>query len=155
MQLPIKLIAGCLLGCMLAGCSSSQPSTEPASHGAVAPMTPDQIDRVSLLAWKETLGPKYPLTIARADSVAMIVSFFDSNSPEWKEQSPITQIPIFAGFYAKGELQTERGFVEFSHDAGGLLLVRERGKLFSRSASAADVARFLSFFGVGAVVLPD
>jgi hypothetical protein len=36
-----------------------------------------------------------------------------------------------------------------------LLLIRERGKLYSRAASPADIDRFLSFFGVGVVVIPN
>ena len=110
---------------------------------------------MSLLAWKETLGPKYPLTVARADSIAMILDFFGTAATGWREQSELTQTPMFAGFYRGQSLESERGFLEFSHGAGGLLLIRERGKLYSRVASAADIDRFLSFFGVGVVVIPN
>jgi hypothetical protein len=35
------------------------------------------------------------------------------------------------------------------------LLIRERGKLYSRAASPRDIDRFLSFFSIGVVVIPD
>jgi len=145
-----------LVGLLSAACSAaSTESTQPDARLATEPAALHQIDRVSLLAWKETLGPKYPLTVARADSIAMILDFFSPAGTGWREQGELTQTPMFAGFYRGQSLESERGFLEFSHGAGGLLLIRERGKLYSRAASAADIDRFLSFFGVGVVVIPN
>jgi len=145
-----------LVGLLSAACSAaSTESTQPDARLATEPAALQQIDRVSLLAWKETLGPKYPLTVARADSIAMILDFFSTAGTGWREQGELTQTPMFAGFYRGQSLESERGFLEFSHGAGGLLLIRERGKLYSRAASAADIDRFLSFFGVGVVVIPN
>ena len=145
-----------LVGLLSAACSAaSTESTQPDARLATEPAALHQIDRVSLLAWKETLGPKYPLTVARADSIAMILDFFSTAGTGWREQGELTQTPMFAGFYRGQSLESERGFLEFSHGAGGLLLIRERGKLYSRVASAADIDRFLSFFGVGVVVIPN
>ena len=145
-----------LVGLLSAACSAaSTESTQPDARLATEPAALHQIDRVSLLAWKETLGPKYPLTVARADSIAMILDFFSTAGTGWREQGELTQTPMFAGFYRGQSLESERGFLEFSHGAGGLLLIRERGKLYSRAASAADIDRFLSFFGVGVVVIPN
>jgi len=145
-----------LVGFLSAACSAaSTESTQPDARLATEPAALHQIDRVSLLAWKETLGPKYPLTVARADSIAMILDFFSTAGTGWREQGELTQTPMFAGFYRGQSLESERGFLEFSHGAGGLLLIRERGKLYSRAASAADIDRFLSFFGVGVVVIPN
>ena len=145
-----------LVGLLSAACSAaSTESTQPDARLATEPVALQQIDRVSLLAWKETLGPKYPLTVARADSIAMILDFFSPAGTGWREQGELTQTPMFAGFYRGQSLESERGFLEFSHGAGGLLLIRERGKLYSRAASAADIDRFLSFFGVGVVVIPN
>ena len=144
------------VGFLSAACSAaSTESTQPDARLATEPAALHQIDRVSLLAWKETLGPKYPLTVARADSIAMILDFFSTAGTGWREQGELTQTPMFAGFYRGQSLESERGFLEFSHGAGGLLLIRERGKLYSRAASAADIDRFLSFFGVGVVVIPN
>jgi len=145
-----------LVGFLSAACSAaSTESTQPDARLATEPAALHQIDRVSLLAWKETLGPKYPLTVARADSIAMILDFFSTAGTGWREQGELTQTPMFAGFYRGQSLESERGFLEFSHGAGGLLLIRERGKLYSRAASAADIDRFLSFFGIGVVVIPN
>ena len=145
-----------LVGLLSAACSAaSTESMQPDARLATEPVVLQQIDRVSLLAWKETLGPKYPLTVARADSIAMILDFFSTAGTGWREQGELTQTPMFAGFYRGQSLESERGFLEFSHGAGGLLLIRERGKLYSRAASAADIDRFLSFFGVGVVVIPN
>ena len=85
----------------------------------------------------------------------MILDFFNAASAEWRAQAELTQTPMFAGFYRGQSLESERGFIEFSHGAGGLLLIRERGKLYSRAASPADIDRFLSFFGIGVVVIPN
>jgi hypothetical protein len=140
----------------LTACSAgSTDATQPDARVAAEPAALQQIDRVSLLAWKETLGPRYPLTVARADSITMILEFFNAAGTGWREQSELTQAPMFAGFYRGQSLESERGFLEFSHGAGGLLLIRERGKLYSRAASPADIDRFLSFFGVGVVVIPN
>jgi hypothetical protein len=145
-----------LVAAVFAACStSSEPSTQPDARLTVEPVALQKIDRVSLLAWKETLGPKYPLTIVRADSIKLILDFFNTTASEWHEQGALTQTPMFAGFYRGESLESERGFVEYSHSTGGLLLIRERGKLYSRAASPRDIDRFLSFFSIGVVVIPD
>jgi len=137
---------------LLTACASPERPTDPAVERATAPAALQQIDRISLLAWKESLGPKYPLTVLRADSIAMILEFFNATSAGWREQGDLEQLPMFAGFYRGPSLESERGFVEVSHGAGGLLLIRERGKLYSRAASPAEIDRFLAFFGVGVVL---
>jgi hypothetical protein len=152
------LLSGALICAVLTACaSSSERSTEPAAQTERAgePAALQQIDRVSLLAWKESLGPNYPLTVLRADSIATVVEFFKATGAGWREQGDLEQLPMFAGFYRGASLESERGFVEFSHGAGGLLLIRERGKLYSRAASPADIDRFLGFFGVGVVLYPN
>jgi hypothetical protein len=85
----------------------------------------------------------------------MVLDFFNAASTDWHAQAGLTQTPMFAGFYRGQSLESERGFIEFSYGAGGLLLIRERGKLYSRVASPADIDRFLSFFGIGVVVIPN
>jgi hypothetical protein len=156
MRIRPTLLAGVCLAVLAASCfAASTASTQPDSRLATDPIVLEQIDRVSLLAWKETLGPKYPLTVARADSITMILDFFNAATTDWHAQGEVTQTPMFAGFYRGQSLESERGFIEFSHGAGGLLLIRERGKLYSRVASPADIDRFLSFFGIGVVVIPN
>jgi len=145
------ILSGTLIAAVLIACASSAP-TESTSEPAVRPAALQQVDRISLLAWKESLGPKYPLTVTRSDSIATILQFFNATSAEWREHGDLVQLPMFAGFYRGASLESERGFVEFSHEAGGLLLVREHGKLYSRPASPADIDRFLGFFGVSVVV---
>jgi len=86
-----------LVGLLSAACSAaSTESTQPDARLATEPAALHQIDRVSLLAWKETLGPKYPLTVARADSIAMILDFFSTAGTGWREQGELTQTPMFA-----------------------------------------------------------
>jgi len=103
-----------LVGLLSAACSAaSTESTQPDARLATEPAALHQIDRVSLLAWKETLGPKYPLTVARADSIAMILDFFSTAGTGWREQGELTQTPMFAGFYRGQSLESERGFLEF------------------------------------------
>ena len=144
-----------ILLALLSACSNSSEPTIQLDQGLVAePVVLQGIDRVSLLAWKETLGSKYPFTVARADSIAIVLDFFKTWAG-WREQGELTQIPMFAGFYRGQSLESERGFLEISHGQGGLLLIRERGKLYSRQASAADIDRFLSFFGVGVVIVAN
>ena len=156
MRIQSTLLVGLIVSSLLAGCSaSSQQSTEASTRTPAQPAALQQIDRVSLLAWKETLGPKYPLTISRADSIAMIVALFNENASAWSEQASLSQTPMFAAFYHGAELKSQRGFLEFSHGAGGLLLIQEGGKLYSRPASPADIDRFLAFFGVGVVLYPN
>ena len=154
MRIRATLLSGAFFS-VLACSAASTASTQPDSRLAADPIVLQQIDRVSLLAWKETLGPKYPLTVARADSINMILDFFSAANSEWHAQGELTQTPMFAGFYRGQSLESERGFIEFSHGAGGLLLIRERGKLYSRAASPVDIDRFLSFFGIGVVVIPN
>jgi hypothetical protein len=127
----ISLSASCRISVRAGLLRASTESTQPDARLATEPAALHQIDRVSLLAWKETLGPKYPLTVARADSIAMILDFFSTAGTGWREQGELTQTPMFAGFYRGQSLESERGFLEFSHGAGGLLLIRERGKLYS------------------------
>ena len=149
------LLSGCLIAVCLGCAETSAPLTDAAAARSYRPADLQQIDRVSLLAWKETLGPKYPLTVARADSIALILDFFSTTSAQWKEQATVGGIPMLAGFYRAGQLESQRGFVETSHGAGGLLVIQERGKLYSRVASPADIARFLSFFGVSVELYPN
>jgi|SRR5687768_10540727 len=152
MRIRATLLSGFLVT-VLSGCGASSKSpTDAAAERSDVPAALAQIDRVSLLAYKETLGPKYPLTVSRPDSIALILDFFDASAGEWKQQTAVVGIPMLAGFYRGGQLESERGFIETSHGAGGILLVREAGKLYSRVASPADIARFMSFFGLSVEV---
>src|SRR5678816_2536298 len=97
MQFRSVLLVGLLSA--LACSATSTESKQPDARLPAEPVDLQQIDRVSLLAWKETLGPEYPLTVARADSIAMILSFFSAAGTGWREQGELTQTPMFAGFY--------------------------------------------------------
>ena len=152
MKLQSALLSGFLL-LSACGTSSSAP-TDLVSTKTANPIALQQIDRVSLLAWKETLGPAYPLTVSRPDSIARIIALFDSGA-QWTEQTTVSGVPMLAAFYRAGTVASQRGFIETSHGMGGLMVVQEGGKLYTRTASAADIARFLSFFGVGTVLIPD
>ena len=152
----IRALRTGLLISFLAGCrASSAPATDASSLTAAEPATLQQIDRVSLLAWKETLGPRYPLTVSRADSVAMVLDLFKTSASPWSVLTVMPGVPMLAAFYRGGEVESRRGFIETSHGMGGLLVVQEHETTYARTASAADIARFLSFFGVGVVVIPN
>ena len=155
MRFRAQLLSGLLTSLSLACGGSSTAPTDVAAFAVSQPAALQQIDRVSLLAWKETLGPQYPLTVSRSDSINAIIDFFSTPSAGWTESATLTGVPMLAGFYHGDQLESQRGFIEFSHGAGGLLVVQERGKVYSRPASAGDIARFLSFFGVGVVLIPN
>lgn len=150
-----QLVSGLIIAVTLACSGPTTPPADVAAFGSHQPATLQQIDRVSLLAWKETLGPRYPLTISRRDSIDAIIDFFSTSSSEWTESATLTGVPMVAGFYRGDELESQRGFIEFSHGAGGLLVIQERGQAYSRPATAAEIAKFLSFFGVGVVLVPN
>jgi len=154
MRTRAALLSGFLVTVFSAcGGSSTAPTDVDAARSDV-PAALQQIDRVSLLAYKETLGPQYPLTVSRPDSIALILEFFNASSAEWK-QAAVAGIPMLAGFYRAGQLESQRGFIETSHGAGGILLVQEGGRLYSRAASPTDIARFMSFFGLSVELHPD
>lgn len=135
--------AACLLALAFVGCSSNQPTT-PSSDAA--------FDHIALLAWKETLGPSYPITIRGADSIATVTRFVDPGSAAWRDTSAFPGTPILAGFYVGDDLRAEYGFVETTHDGGGFLVGRIAGRIRVRAASAADISRFLAFFGFSVVI---
>lgn len=110
------------------------------------PVVLDNVDRIELHAWRETLGPSYPLTITGQDSIATVVDFVAPNDPAWRDADAFPGLPILAGFYSGEELRGEYGFVETSHQQGGFLVNRARGRIRVRSATASDIARFLAFF---------
>ena len=155
MRIRATILSG-FLTCVMSGCGPSSASpTDVSTRRVGLPAALQEIDRVSLLAWRETLGPKYPLSVFRPDSIAMILEFFGTNSAEWNDQTKLAGVPMLAGFYRAGQLESLRGFIELSHGAGGLLVIEERGHVYSRAASPEEIARFLSFFGVGVVLHPD
>ena len=122
------------------GCSSSQ-LTEPM-------VALDTVDRIELHAWRETLGPSYPLTITGRDSIATVVGFFAQNDAAWRDREDFPGTPILAAFYSGAQLRGEYGFVETSHQQGGFLVNRAAGRIRVRSATANDIARFLAFFNL-------
>ena len=155
MRFRAELVYGLLISASVACGGSSTAPADVAAFGASQPAALQQIDRVSLLAWKETLGPLYPLTISRSDSINAVVEFFESSSAKWTETSTLTGVPMLAGFYRGDQLESERGFIEVSRATGGVLLIREGGKVYSRPASADEISRFLGFFGIGVVSIPN
>ena len=131
------------------GCSDSSAPQPNASF------VESSFDRIELHAWRETLGPAYPMTIARADSIATVVEFFAPSSAAWRDAAEFPRTPMLAAFYEGDQLRTEYGFVETSHGQGGYLVNRTGTKIQTRPASADDIARFLSFFGMGVVVVKN
>ena len=115
----------------------------------------DNVDRIELHAWRETLGPSYPLTITRQDSIATVVGFFAPNDAAWRDAEAFPGTPILAGLYSGQEMRGELGFVETSHQQGGFLVSRASGRIQVRTATADDITRFLAFFGMGVVLVED
>ena len=115
----------------------------------------DNVDRIELHAWRETLGPSYPLTIARQDSIATVIGFFAPNDAAWRDAEDFPGRPILAGFYSGEEMHGELGFVETSHQQGGFLVSRASGRIRVRTATPDEITRFLAFFGMGVVIVGD
>ena len=128
-----------------AGCDSSR-LTEPV-------VALDNVDRIELHAWRETLGPSYPLTITRQDSIATVIGFFAPNDAAWRDAEVFPGTPILAGFYSGEAMRGELGFVETSHQQGGFLVSRASGRIRVRTATADDITRFLAFFDMGVVIV--
>jgi hypothetical protein len=130
-----------IISCFVVAACSSDPVVSPAAML-------DGVDRVSLLAWRETLGPAYPLTVTGVDSIATITRFVDAANAGWRDTTALPGIPILAAFYAGEDLRAQYGFVETSHGAGGVLVNQIGSRLRIRTATAADISRFLAFFGI-------
>ena len=130
--------AVCALALVVPGCESPQPTQ---------PVALDAVDRIELRAWRETLGPLYPLAITRSDSIAAVVAFF-SPTTGWRDARSFPGTPILAAFLSGDRLVGEYGFVETSHQEGGFLVNRLDGRIRVRTASPADITRFLAFFGM-------
>jgi hypothetical protein len=128
----------CVLALTLAACS--------ADH-VTAPTIAD-VDRIELHAWKDALGPAYPLTITSSDSIASIIRFFDPSAAAWRDTTAFPGVPILAAFYADSSLLAEYGFVEISHGQGGYLVSRTGSRIRVRIASANDIDTFLAYFGL-------
>jgi hypothetical protein len=137
--------ATCFLALVFVACSGNQPTTPPSDAS---------FDHIGLLAWKETLGPSYPITIRGADSIATVTRFVDPAGAAWRDTSAFPGTPILAGFYVGDDLRAEYGFVETTHASGGFLVGRVAGRIRVRAASAADISRFLAFFGVAVAIEP-
>jgi len=138
-------LALCAVVLIAAGCNSSQ---------VTGLDVPEGIDRIELRAWRETLGPGYPLTITRADSIAVVLDFFAPANPAWRKAAEFPGVPILAAFLSAGDLRAEFGFVETSHQQGGFLVNRSGNEIRVRPASPSDIDRFLAFFGLR-VEIPD
>jgi hypothetical protein len=134
---------------ILPGCADSSAPQPTASFAAT------NFDRIELHAWRETLGSLYPITIARSDSIAKVVELFAPNSASWREAAEFPGIPILAAFYEGQQLRTEFGFVETAHGQGGYLVNRNGTQIRVRTATDADITQFLSFFGMGVVVIKN
>ena len=134
---------------MLPGCADSSGPRPSASFAAT------NFDRIELHAWRETLGPLYPITIARSDSIAKVVELFAPSSAAWREAAEFPGTPILAAFYEGQQLRTEYGFVETARGQGGYLVNRNGTQIRVRTATDADITQFLSFFGMGVVVIKN
>lgn len=140
---PVQVWIACAA---LAACSSSTaPLATPSLEGA---------DRVELLAWQATLGSNYPLTLAGVDTVATVVRFFDAGSSEWRDTTLLPEHPIMAAVYSGQELRGSLGFAETAYGQGGLLIEQAAQRVRVRTASAADIARFLAFFDLSVKLEP-
>ena len=125
------------LALSIAACESSDV-TQPAALA--------DVDRIELHAWRETLGPSYPLTLTGVDTAATVVAFFAPNDGNWRQASEFPGTPILAAFFSDNVVLGEYGFVEISHQQGGFLVHRENGRIRVRSATPSDITRFLAFF---------
>ena len=142
------IAVACALVLTVTGCSDSTPPV-------AASLVSSTIDRIELHAWRETLGPQYPLTIARADSIATVVNFFAPSASSWRDAAAFPGTPILAAFFEGGQLRDEYGFVQTSHGQGGFLVNRTGTRIRVRTASYEDITQFMAFFGVGVVVVKN
>ena len=134
---------------IIPGCSESS------APQAKASLLASNFDRIELHAWRETLGPAYPITIARADSIAAVIEFLEPSSSAWRSAAQMPGIPIIAGFYEGDEMRTEYGFVEIAHGQGGHLVNRTGTSIQVRRATPEDITQFMAFFGIGVVVVKN
>jgi hypothetical protein len=147
MKRPIALLLlAVALGC---GSSEQQLSTQPPSS-----VTADfaSADRASLLAWKETLGSLYPLTIRGRDTVSALARLVAPANAEWKpntSQGTPLMVAIFSGDQPAGEM----GFIETARFQGGFFVLRQGSTLLARPATDAEIGQFLAFFGIGVTVV--
>jgi hypothetical protein len=149
-----RLLMLLVAGFAAASCSATTTESIVAAATVELSVKPElaTADRASLLAWKETLGPAYPLTIRGRDTVSALVRLIDPANAEWK-QTTVPGIALVAEFYAGDKAAGEYGFIETSHGQGGYFVSRVGSTVFSRRASADDIARFMAFFGVGVVIV--
>lgn len=155
----MRVVVATLMFVALSACAGT--GTEPFQTPAVAAdeSTPQtrtvdlaNADRASLLAWKEALGPSYPLTIRGRDTVSALVQLVAPSGATWTPNTT-TGNPMIAAFYTGNELSAEYGFIETSHGQGGVFVMRRDSTLYSRPASGNDISRFMAFFGIGVVVI--
>ena len=118
-----------------------------ATRSLTAPSPLAAVDRVSLLAWKDALGVKYRLTIAQPDSIAVLLQFFAAKQDQWAEQEHRAQIPNYSGFYRGGQLASQRGFAESSHNMGGVLVIEENNRRSRGPRQRGKIAQFLASSG--------
>jgi hypothetical protein len=144
-----------ILACACSGTNTQPDLAQPKSvtdAESTKPQTPNaalaNADRASLLAWREALGPAYPITLTGRDTVSALLRFIAPTGAEWTSSTALGS-PIIAAFYAGNQVAGEYGFIETSHGQGGYFVLRQGSALFTRPATGADISRFMAFFGMG------
>lgn len=148
-----------IVACACSGTNTQPDAAQPTSVAdaeSTKPQAPNaalaNADRASVLAWKETLGLAYPITLRGRDTVAALVRFIAPAGAEWAASSAQGS-PIIAAFYAGDQVAGEYGFIETSHGQGGYFVLKQGSALFTRPATGADISRFMAFFGIGVIVI--
>ncbi len=133
--------------CVVAACGSST---------LTGPRQLDGITRVVLRAWEDTRRDLPPLAVTRADSIAMFVNFVGARRDGWQNASgELPGRPLFAELERGTAVVSRFGFIELVHGGAGYFITTDGGKNQLRPASAAELAAFLAFFGIGVQIIPD
>jgi hypothetical protein len=148
MKQPIVL-ALLALACACAGTNEQALITQPAA-AAAADLA--NADRAALLAWKETLGTLYPLTIRGRDTVSALTRLVAPANAQWTANTS-KGTPLMAAIYAGDQTAGEIGFIETARGDGGFFVLRQGTGLLARPATDDEIGQFLAFFGIGVAVV--
>ncbi len=105
--------------------------------------------RVVLAAW--TTAP--PIVVARADSVATILTFIHMRQDSWERPAPSTGIEMLADLYSGTRLLGHFGFVDLGPGEKHFI-VRRDGDRAARPATEDEFNNFLALFGMSREVHP-
>jgi hypothetical protein len=138
-----------LLGMLGAAACGNAPTAE-------TQQPPAGVTSVVLRAWEDTRRGLPPLAVTRADSVTMFLEFIAARSNGWQNAgASLPGTPLYAELRRGTRVAGRFGFIEISHGAGGYFIRDGSTPAQLRTATAAELAQFLAFFGISVEIRPD